>query len=139
MVLDFYDSPNLYRVLRSLPFDFSPEEVAKIGWFAQRKTIPLFEAIQKQELLNELSKETGERLKELIVILKNHFELSKEKNISEVFVRMINDLHYAKCLKQATEENLRVWEIIYQFFQKTKIRHSRLIRTNCWNTCCNSF
>ena len=33
---------------------------------------------------------------------------------------MINDLHYAKCLKQATEENLRVWEIIYQFFQKTK-------------------
>ena len=120
VVLDFYDSPNLYRVLRSLPFDFSPEEVAKIGWFAQRKTIPLFEAIQKQELLNELSKETGERLKELIVILKNHFELSKEKNISEVFVRMINDLHYARCLKQATEENLRVWEIIYQFFQKTK-------------------
>lgn len=120
VVLDFYDSPNFYRILRSMPFDFSPEEVAKIGWFADKKTIPLFEAIQKKELLDELSEESRLKLNNLLEALKNHFEFSKEKNVSEIFVRMINDLHYAKHLKQATEENLKNWEIIYQFFQKTK-------------------
>lgn len=120
VILDFYDSPNFYRILRSMPFDLSPEEVARIGWFANKKTIPLFEAIQKRELLDDLSEESRLKLNNLLKALKNHFKLSKEKNVSEIFVRMINDLHYAKHLKQATEENLKNWEIIYQFFQKTK-------------------
>ncbi len=120
VILDFYDSPNLYRVLRSLPFNFSGDEISKIGWFAKKKTISLFEAIQDERLLKDFSKESRDKLNNLLEVLKVHFKISNEKNVSEVFVRMINDLHYAETLKQATEENLKNWEIIYQFFQRTK-------------------
>ncbi|MDD4358213.1 MAG: UvrD-helicase domain-containing protein [Candidatus Pacebacteria bacterium] len=120
VVLDFYDSPSLYRVLRSLPFDFTPEEVAKIGWFSEEKSIPLFDALKRPDLLNQFDEEARLKIENLIHSLKEHFNLSKEKNTSEIFIRMINDLHYAKFLKDHTEENLKNWEIIYQFFQKTK-------------------
>ena len=120
VILDFYDSPSLYRVLRSLPFDFSPEEVAKISWFADEHSIPLFDALKRVDLLNQFSEETKLRINELLFSLEEHFKLSKEKNTGEIFIRMINDLHYAKFLKDSTEENLRNWEVIYQFFQKIK-------------------
>ncbi|MDD3032612.1 MAG: 3'-5' exonuclease, partial [Candidatus Pacebacteria bacterium] len=118
IVLNFYDSPSFYRVLRSLPVNFTSEEVAKIGWFADENSISLFEALKNPKLL--LGKESKEKIKKLLDSLEEHFKLSKEKNVSEIFVRMINDLHYAEKLKEPTEENLKNWEIIYQFYQKTK-------------------
>lgn len=120
IILNFYNSPSFYRVLRSLPVDLSSEEVAKIGWFADEKTISLFEALKDKKLLESLGKKAQEKINNLLASLEEHFRFSKEKNVSEIFIRMINDLHYAEKLKEPTEENLRNWEIIYQFYQKTK-------------------
>ena len=120
VVLNFYDSPSFYRVLRSLPVNFTSEEVARIGWFADENSVSLFEALKHQKLLSILEKESQGKIKELLTSLEEHFRLAKEKNVSEIFVRMINDLHYAEKLKEPTEENLKNWEIIYQFYQKTK-------------------
>jgi len=120
VLLDFYDSANFYRVLRSISINLSPEEVAKITLFASKKTIPLYEAIQKQGLLKELPSETILKLNNLSKSINEHFSFSKEKNMSEIFVRMINDLGYAKTLSDPTEENLRKWEIIDEFYTKIK-------------------
>ncbi|MDD4333762.1 MAG: ATP-dependent DNA helicase [Candidatus Pacebacteria bacterium] len=120
IILNFYNSPSFYRVLRSLPVDLSSEEVAKIGWFADEKTISLFEALKDKKLLESLGKKAQEKINNLLASLEEHFRFSKEKNVSEIFIRMINDLHYAEKLKEPTEENLKNWEIIYQFYQKTK-------------------
>ena len=120
VILNFYDSASFYRVLRSIPFEFTPEEVAQISLFANKNTLPLFEAIQRPEILNKLSKDSNKKLKKLTENIKEHFRFSKDKNISEIFVRMINDLGYTKVLKEINEESLKNWEIIYQFFQKTK-------------------
>ncbi|MDD4662119.1 MAG: ATP-dependent DNA helicase, partial [Candidatus Pacebacteria bacterium] len=117
IILNFYDSPAFYRVLRSLPVNFTSEEVAKIGWFADENSISLFEALKNPKLLNTLDKE---KVNNLLTSLEEHFRFAKEKNVSEIFIRMINDLHYAEKLKEPTEENLKNWEIIYQFYQKTK-------------------
>jgi len=37
VLLNFYDSLSFYRVLRMLPFDFSPEEVSQISHFSDKK------------------------------------------------------------------------------------------------------
>ena len=42
VLLNFYDSLSFYRVLRMLPFDFSPEEVSQISHFSDKKGISLF-------------------------------------------------------------------------------------------------
>ena len=120
IVLDFYDSPSFYRVLRSLPLGLKPEEVAKISRFAEEKTLPIFEVLQNSSLLKKLSPEASQKIAHLIETIKNHFEASKESNASDIFVRMINDLKYDKALSDPSEENLKRWEIIYQLFQKIK-------------------
>ncbi|MFA5013204.1 MAG: UvrD-helicase domain-containing protein [Candidatus Paceibacterota bacterium] len=119
-VINFYDSASFYRVLRMLPLEITPEEVARITQYGDKKGIPAFEAIQDSYLLNKLTGQTLKKLEILVRSLKKHFNLAKEKNASEIFVEMINDLGYDKKLADTTEENLRNWELLYQFYQKIK-------------------
>ncbi len=118
IVLNFYDSPSFYRVLRMM--DFSPEEVSRITQYSDKKGIPIFEAIQDSHLLGKFTSDTVAKLNKLKENLKKHFRLSKEKNVSEVFVNIITDLEYAKYLSEANKDNLKRWELIDQFFQKIK-------------------
>jgi len=120
VLLNFYDSLSFYRVLRMLPFNFSPEEVSQIAHFSDKKGISLFEAIENHYLLNKLTAETREKIKKLSGLLRNHYQLSKEKSVAEVFVHIINDLDYAKHLDGVDEEALKRWDLIYQFYQKAK-------------------
>ncbi|MFA5087266.1 MAG: ATP-dependent DNA helicase [Candidatus Paceibacterota bacterium] len=119
-VVNFYDSSSLYRVLRMLPLDIDAEEVARITQYGDKKGIPIFEAMQDGYLLTKLQTETKVKLQKLAKALKKHFALSKEKNAGEVFINMLDDLGYNKKLTEATEENLKNWDLLYQFFQKIK-------------------
>jgi DNA helicase-2/ATP-dependent DNA helicase PcrA len=119
-VTNFYDSPSLYRVLRMLPLDLDAEEVARITQYSDKKGIPVYEAIQDKYLMTKLQTETRVKLEKLAKALKNHFTLSKEKNASEVFINLLDDLGYNKKLTDANEENLKNWDLLYQFFQKIK-------------------
>jgi len=119
-IVNFYDSPSLYRVLRMLTMDLDPEEVARITQYSDKKGIPVYETIQDAYLLTKLQTETKVKLEKLVKALKNHYAIAKEKNTSEVFVNMINDLSFAKVLSEPNEQNLKNWELLYQFLQKIK-------------------
>ncbi|MFA5730284.1 MAG: UvrD-helicase domain-containing protein, partial [Candidatus Paceibacterota bacterium] len=118
IVLDFYDSPNFYRVLRMM--DFSPEEVSRIIQYSDKKSIPVFEAIGDAHLLSKFTSDTKVKLRKLADNLRKHYKLAKEKSASEVFINVINDLEYAKYIPENSEESLKKWEMIDQFFEKIK-------------------
>ena len=118
VVLNFYDSPNFYRILRMM--DFSPEEVSRIIQYSDKKSIPIFEAIQDSHLLSKFTADTKVKLKKTADVLRKHYKLSKERNASEVFVNVINDLEYAKYIPENSEDSLKKWEMIDQFFEKIK-------------------
>jgi DNA helicase-2/ATP-dependent DNA helicase PcrA len=119
-IINFYDSPSLYRVLRMLPLDLDADEVARITQYSDKKGIPVYEAIQDAYLMTKLRSETKVKLEKLIKNLKKHFTLSKEKNTSEVFINLLDDLGYNQKLSEPTEQNLKYWDLFYQFFQKIK-------------------
>jgi DNA helicase-2/ATP-dependent DNA helicase PcrA len=119
-VVNFYDSSSLYRVLRMLPMDIEAEEVARITQFADKKGMPVYDAIQDSYLLTKLQTETRVKLQKLVKALKSHFNLAKEKNAGEIFINMLSDLGYNKKLTEATEINLKNWDLLYQFFQRIK-------------------
>ncbi|MFA5178316.1 MAG: ATP-dependent DNA helicase [Candidatus Paceibacterota bacterium] len=119
-ILNFYDSSSLYRVLRMLPMDLNAEEVARITQYSDKKGIPVFEAIQDKYLMTKLQTETRIKLGKLVQSLKKHFEISKQKNTSEIFINLLSDLGYDKKLSEPCEENLKNWDLLYQFFQKIK-------------------
>jgi len=118
VVLNFYDSPNFYRVLRMM--DFSPEEVSRIIQYSDKKGIPIFEAINDSHLLSKFTSDAVIKLRKIVENLKKHYKLSKERNASEVFIHVINDLEYGKYIPENNEESLKKWEMIDQFFEKIK-------------------
>jgi DNA helicase-2/ATP-dependent DNA helicase PcrA len=118
VVLNFYDSPNFYRILRMM--DFSPEEVSRIIQYSDKKGIPIFEAINDKHLLSKFTSDVVVKLRKIVDNLKKHYKLSKEKNASEVFIHIINDLEYGKYIPENSEESLKKWEMIDQFFEKMK-------------------
>jgi DNA helicase-2/ATP-dependent DNA helicase PcrA len=120
VLLNFYDSLSFYRVLRMLPFNFSPEEVSRIAHFSDKKGISLFEAVENHYLLNKLSAEAREKVRKLSELLRKHYQLSRDESVAEVFIHIISDLNYAKHLDKADEETLKRWDLIYQFYQKAK-------------------
>lgn len=119
VILNFYDSPNFYRVLRMM--NFSPEEVSRIIQYSDKKGIPVFEAINDSHLLSKFTSDVVVKLRKIVDNLKKHYKLSKEKNASEVFIHVINDLEYGKYIPENNEESLKKWEMIDQFFEKIKI------------------
>jgi DNA helicase-2/ATP-dependent DNA helicase PcrA len=118
VILNFYDSPNFYRILRMM--DFSPEEVSRIIQYSDKKGIPIFEAINDSHLLSKFTSDTLVKLRKIVENLKKHYKLSKEKGAGEVFIHVINDLEYAKYIPENNEESFKKWELIDQFFEKIK-------------------
>ena len=118
VIISFYDSPNFYRILRMS--DFSPEEVSRITQYSDKKSIPIYESLEDEHLLSKFTAETKIKIKKLLANLKKHYSLSKERNASEVFANIINDLDYGKSISENSEEGFKKWEILDQFFQKIK-------------------
>jgi DNA helicase-2/ATP-dependent DNA helicase PcrA len=87
VVLSFYDSPNFYRVLRMM--DFSPEEVSRIIQYSDKKSIPVFEAIEDAHLLSKFTSDTKVKLRKLAESLRKHYKLSKERNAGEVLLTLL--------------------------------------------------
>ncbi|MCK9393243.1 ATP-dependent helicase [bacterium] len=120
VLIDFYDSASFYRILRMLPLDLPPEDVAKITQYSNKKGLPVFEAIQQDDLLDTITQVNRKKLQDLILFIRKHYRLSREKNVAEVFVNILEDVGYSRVLSAATEENLHNWEVIYQFYEKIK-------------------
>ncbi|MFA5361254.1 MAG: UvrD-helicase domain-containing protein [archaeon] len=118
VVLNFYDSLSFYRVLRLM--NFSPEEVSIIIQYSDKKGIPIFESLKNSHLLSKFTSETKVKINKLIKNLNNHYNLSKDRNIGEVFVNVIQDLEYGKYIPENTEDGFRKWELIDQFYEKAK-------------------
>ncbi|MDD5098722.1 MAG: 3'-5' exonuclease, partial [Candidatus Pacebacteria bacterium] len=120
LLMNFYDSASFYRVLRMYPFDFSVDELAKITYYAEEKGLPISETLNQIQLLNTLSKESREKVSKLLLNIKNHFKISKEKNVGEVFVSMVNDLGYVGEFSDNNEETFKMWDIVDQFYHRIK-------------------
>ncbi|MFA5228721.1 MAG: UvrD-helicase domain-containing protein [Candidatus Paceibacterota bacterium] len=118
VILNFYDSLNFYRVLRMM--NFSPEEVSRITQYSDKKGIPIFESLKDNHLLGKFTVETKTKINKLVNNLNRHYELSKIKNVGEVFVSVIQDLEYGKYIPEDTEDGFRKWELIDQFYEKVK-------------------
>lgn len=118
VVINFYDSLNFYRVLRLM--NFSPEEVSTIIQYSDKKGTPIFEVLKDNHLLSKFVPKTKIKINKLIKNLNSHYGISKEKNVSEIFVNVIQDLEYGKYIPDNTEDGFRKWELIDQFYEKIK-------------------
>jgi DNA helicase-2/ATP-dependent DNA helicase PcrA len=117
---NYHESTALYRVLNFPKFRLDPIDVAHLTQFTNRKALSLYEAMQSEEALAELSEESRLKLKELIELLSKHSAQTTEKSAVELFVQLISDLEIDVLLTPDTLENAQNREILEQFYKKVE-------------------
>lgn len=113
-----HESSALYRVFGIEKFRISQFELAALSNFAKRKTISLFEALQRTDEIPELSVEAKAKITSLLTTLDKHAQAINQKSALELCVLMIQDLGLHQTLMEDTLENAESREHLDQFFKK---------------------
>jgi len=117
---DFDDSVSFYRLLSLDYFDISPRDLIKIGNYARRYNMTLFEASEK---LNEVfvSDETKEKIKKILLIIDRHQKLIKKETAGQLLYYFLENTGLIqKLLNPDTVEAEKRAKNISKFFDKLK-------------------
>ncbi len=112
------DSFSLYRVLNLALFRLEINDIANFLEFSRKKTLSLYEALEKIHGHNLIKKDSEKKLNLLHTYLKKHFQLCQEKPVTEIFVDVVKDLQIAERIEEETLENSENRELIEQFYKK---------------------
>lgn len=88
---NYHESEALYRVLNFDNFRMPADDLSKMLFYANKKTISLYEAMQAYRTI-PLSQAAGKIIEDLQGYLATHTALARTKAVAEVYVRVINDL-----------------------------------------------
>ena len=114
---NYHESSSLYRVLNFPKFQLGAIDLAHLTQSTNRKTISLYESIQNQEALAQLSETSKTKLTELLTLLEKHTKEVAEKSAVELFVELVNDLGIDEMLTADTLENAQNRELLEQFYK----------------------
>jgi len=88
---NYHESEALYRVLNMEPFQMSVDDLAKLLYQANKKTISLYESLKQSRLIN-LSDGGIKIVDNLLALLDKHTSLAREHLSAEVYVHVVEDL-----------------------------------------------
>ncbi len=117
---NYHETAALYRVLNFPKFQLNAVDIAHLTQFINRKTISLYEAMQSQEALSQLSEESKTKINLLFGLLKKHSAETSEKSAIELFVELVADLGIDQMLEEDTLENAQNRELLEQFYKKVE-------------------
>ncbi|MDD3887760.1 MAG: UvrD-helicase domain-containing protein [Patescibacteria group bacterium] len=99
VVANFYDDINFYRVL-SLPiFNLNSEDIIRLVAYSRRKNLSIFDLASTPSRIVGLNKESAEKFKVVVELIKKHSKLSLEKNAAEVLLDFLRTSGYLKYLQ----------------------------------------
>lgn len=104
VVANFYDDINFYRVL-SLPiFNLNSEDIIRLVAYSRRKNLSIFDLASTPSRIVGLNKESAEKFKIVVELIKKHSKLSLEKNAAEVLLDFLRTSGYLKILQKPAGE-----------------------------------
>jgi len=113
-----HDSAALYRVLSLPKFHLPHKELSELLHIADKKTLPLYGALEAGLVSSEISIEGKGKIRQLKEYLEKHSKLIKTKTAAEMVVAIIEDLGFEQKLKAETEENAQSRELLDQFYKQ---------------------
>lgn len=116
-----YDSPSFYRVLTHPMRKISPDAVAELSQYANRKGKSLADACRNAPILTSLGEDAVIRLQELNAQLDHFRTLIASKKISELFVTVAREAGFVDYLNHLPErEKQESFRYLQQFYERVK-------------------
>ena len=118
-VLNNFDDVSLFRVMNTPLLKISAADVMSILNRARASNLPLYKVWDN--LGEEVSKKTKEKIKELQEMINKHLELMRRESVSQILQRFIEKTGYVKSLvEEESLENIRRVQNINLFFEKIR-------------------
>ncbi|MGE5297912.1 MAG: ATP-dependent helicase [Acidobacteriaceae bacterium] len=114
---NYHESENLFRVLNLSLFKISDADLINLSHAAKRLSLSLYESIKEIPRSTKVSQESEAKIKELLRLLENHTNLARNNPVSEVLIKVINDLKITEALTDDTlacQENRSLLEQLYK-------------------------
>ncbi len=117
---DYHVSENMFRVLNIKKFRISPEDLIKLSQQSKRKAVSLFEAVAQVPISLQVSEESRQKLSELLSLLSKHTGWSRQLPISELIIKILEDLQVLKDLASDNVQNVENRSLLQQFYSKAQ-------------------
>lgn len=120
VIYDFTDSVSFYRLLSLDYFRIAPRDLIRIGNYARKYNLSLFEAAEKIDDIF-VSEETKVEVKKILKVINKHFDLVKTETAGQLLYYFLEDTGLIqKLLNPDTIEAERRARNISKFFDKLK-------------------
>jgi DNA helicase-2/ATP-dependent DNA helicase PcrA len=118
---DHYDNVSMYRVLKLPVFGFTEQELAKLNYWAGRKSWSLFEVLNNIDVLG-LGGDIKKKSEQAAALLKRHIALAGKRIASELFIDILNESGLLKYLNEHKEQQTDVefGTLLNQFMARIK-------------------
>ncbi|RLC32792.1 hypothetical protein DRH13_01070 [Candidatus Woesebacteria bacterium] len=120
VLYNFEDSVAFYRLLSIDYFDIIPRDLIKIGNYARRFNLSIFETCEKIDSIY-VNSETKRKIKKITTIVSKHIKLAKRETAGQLVYYFLEEtglLH--RLLKTETPEVEKKAQNISKFFDKLK-------------------
>lgn len=117
---NYHENGDLFRILNIKKFQIADQDLITLAQTAKKKTLSLFEVLQKHRELVKISSDSEKKIAELLRLVAHHTNQSREMPISELLVRVVTDLEITKSLLTDSIENLENRSLLEQFYRKTQ-------------------
>jgi DNA helicase-2/ATP-dependent DNA helicase PcrA len=109
---NYHDSENWFRVFNMPKFKISEQELISCSQQAKRRTLSLYEVIKDVR--------NSKQIEELLGLINKHTRLARECPVSELIVRVLEDLGLTKILLTESVQNNENRSLIEQFYRKAQ-------------------
>jgi len=109
---NFHESENLFRVFNMKKFKIADEELINLSQTATRKSLSLYEVLKDNR--------RNPKIEELLILLEKHTQIARNLAVSELLVRILQDLGYTKTLVEDSIENVENRNLLEKFIAKHK-------------------
>ncbi len=109
---NYHESENLFRVFNMRKFKISEDMLISLSQQAKRKTLSLYEVIKDVR--------DNKQIQDLLQLVEKHSRLAMERPVSELLVRVLQDLDLTKILLEDSKESSENRSLAEQFYRKAQ-------------------
>lgn len=117
---NYHETENLFRVLNMKKFKIDSHDLITLSQTAKKKAWSLYEAIKQVPASITVSEPSYRMLAELQILLDKHTGWATHMPVSELLVKILEDLQLSKDLATDTIQNVENRSLLQQFYHKAQ-------------------
>jgi DNA helicase II / ATP-dependent DNA helicase PcrA len=117
---NYHESDALFRVLNLSKFKIQSQDLITLGQACKKRSWSLFEAIKQVPAQIKVSEKSYGKLSNLMVLLEKHTAWARYMPVSELLLKILEDLEIMKELAQDSVQSMENRNLMQQFYFKAQ-------------------